>query len=148
VRNDVTTDRLLCFTCEHGATIYLSHDLVRDDDCDAELVCNSLERAQELAEMHLTGRQLTSATIVRSVQASRRVNDHEREPVLTHEGRGLQKQLVLLVGVMRSRVCHVVEHLLLIESEPLGNGNEALRSKGTVAIDIHGHAFTTSLADG
>ena len=48
---------------------------------------------------------------------------------------------------MGSRVRHVVEHLLLIESEPLGDGNEALRSEGTVAIDVHGHTFTATLAD-
>jgi hypothetical protein len=49
---------------------------------------------------------------------------------------------------MGSRVRHVVEHLLLIEAEPLGNRNEALRSESSVAIDVHGHAFTATLADG
>lgn len=148
MRNDVTADRLLCFTCEHGATIYLGHDLVRDDDCHAELVGNSLQRAQELTEMHLTSRQLTSTAVIRSVQSRRRVNDHERKSILTHQGSCLQEKLILLVRVMRSSVGDVIEHLLLVEAEPLGNGNETLGSEGTVAIDVHGHTFTAALADG
>lgn len=91
VGNNVTSNGLLGVGCEHGSTIDLRHDLVGDDDGDAELVSNALERAQKLRQVHLTSRQLASAAEVRAIESSRTIDDHQSEAVLGHQGCSLEE---------------------------------------------------------
>ena len=106
--DNVASNRLLCICCEHGATVDLGHDLVRNDDGYTKLICDSLQRPQELRQVHLSGGELTSAAIVRAVQGCGAVNDHESEAVLGHQSSCLQQKLILLVGVVSSRIGYII----------------------------------------
>jgi hypothetical protein len=147
MRNNMSTNRLLRVSSEHRTAIDLRHNLVGNYDCDAKLVRNSLESAQELSQVHLASGQLTTAAKVSTIESSCAIDHHQCETILRHQGCGLQQKLVLLIGVVCSCICDIVQHLLLIKTESLSNRNESFWSESTLSVDIHGHAFATALCD-
>jgi hypothetical protein len=70
VGNDISTDRLLRIRVEHRtwSAVNLRNNLIRDDDGNPELISQALQSTHELGKVRLTGRQLTTAVEVRSVQ--------------------------------------------------------------------------------
>ena len=76
MRYDMTTDGFFGVCSEHGSSINLSHDLVGDDNCNSKFVCDTLEHAKELRQVHLTGRELTSARVICTIEGSGRVDYH------------------------------------------------------------------------
>ena len=79
VRDDITADRLLRVWIEHRtwASIDLRNDLVRNHHRDAELVCQSLQRAEKFRKVDLPVRELASAGEVRAVKGSGAIDDEE-----------------------------------------------------------------------
>jgi len=112
--NDVASDGLLGIRVEHRtwSTIDLSNDLVGNDHCDSELICQPLKGSHEFRQMRLSGRQLPSSNKIRSVQRCRTINNKKREPRLTHHRRGLVEKLELMVGIVGTRICNIIEHFL------------------------------------
>jgi hypothetical protein len=87
--NNMSSDGLFSVCGKHSASVDLGNDLVCYNNCYAEFVCDSLEGAQKLCQMHLSGTQLTSATKVSSVQSSGGVNHHQGKSIFTHQGSSL-----------------------------------------------------------
>ncbi len=110
MRDDIPADRLLRIRIEHRArpAIDLSHDLIRDDDRDAELVGQPLQRAHELSEVGLARGELAAAGEVGAVEGGGAVDDEEGEAGFAHHVRGLVQQLELVVGVVGAGVGDVV----------------------------------------
>ncbi|PWN97186.1 hypothetical protein FA09DRAFT_64151 [Tilletiopsis washingtonensis] len=119
VRDNVAANRLLVVRARIAGAIDLRHDLVGDDDGDSKLVGQAHQAAQELGQMALPRAQLAAARKVGAVERRERVDDEQREARLGHHGGGLQQQLLLVVGIVRPRVRHVVQHLLAVEAEAL-----------------------------
>ena len=59
----------------------------------------------------------------------------------------MKEELILLIGVMGSGVGYVIEDLLLVKAEALGNWDQTFGSEGSLSVYVHRHAFTTSLCD-
>ena len=97
--------------------------------------------------MHLSCRQLSSSTVVSSVQSGCRINNHECESVFSHKGSSLEQKFVLLVSIVSSSVSNIVKYLLLIKTESFGDWNESLWSESTFTINVHGHSFSAPFAD-
>ena len=51
----------------------------------------------------------------------------------------------MLVGVVCAGVSYVVEDLLFVQAEALGDRNQTLWAECALTVDIHGHAFATAL---
>jgi hypothetical protein len=89
--HDVSSDRLL--VSRHGVAVDGGDDLVGHDDGDAKLVCESLERSEELGEVGLS----------LSIEERRETGKHlgwiwpqRRESKKDEEGGGDEQQRVLL----------------------------------------------------
>jgi hypothetical protein len=52
---NVATDGLFGVCSKHGGSIDLGHDLVGDDNGNSKFVGNTLEHAEKLRQVHLTG---------------------------------------------------------------------------------------------
>src|ERR1700712_2449301 len=109
---DVSSNGLLGIRIEHctWSTIDLGNDLVGNDDCDPELICQPLKSSHKLGQMSLSGRQLSSSNKVCSIQRSGAINDEKREPCLTHHRRSLVEQLKLMIGVVGASIRNIVEN--------------------------------------
>jgi len=127
VCDDVTANRLLGVWVVHArrAAVDLRDDLVRDDDGDAELVGEALQRAHELGQVGLARRQLAAANEVGAVERRGRVDDEQREARLRHHLRRLVQEAELVVRVVGARVGDVVEDFFTGEAEAVGDREEA-----------------------
>jgi hypothetical protein len=65
-----------------------------------------------LRELLLSFGQFATALVIRAEQSRCAVHDNEREPAFNHHGRRLGQQLHLMLGVVRARHGHVVEHVV------------------------------------
>ncbi len=145
--DDVAADRFFRVCRKHCCAVNLCHDLICDDYGHAELVGDALKHAKELCQVHLAGRELASTGVVCPVEGRCRIDYEQREAVLRHEGCCLDEKLVLLVCVVGAGVRYVVQDLLLVEAEALGDGHEPLRPEGALCVYVHGHAFAATLRE-
>lgn len=134
--DDIPSNRLLGVGIEHcGATINLRDDLIRDHDRNAELIRESLEGAHKLRKVGLSCRELAAAREIGSVQAGSGIDDQQREPSLCHHRSRLIQQLQLMIRVVRSRVRHIIQHLLTIQPEPIRHRQQPNGSKRPLCIN-------------
>ena len=138
VRDDIATDRFLRVGIEHGArpAVDLGDDLIRDDDRDAELVREPLQRAHEFRQVRLARGEFAAADEIRAVEAGRGVDDEQREARLAHHLRRLVQQLELMVGIVGPGVRDVVEHLFARKAVAVGDGEESHGAEGAFGVDV------------
>ena len=150
MRDNVPSDRLLRIRIEHGArpAIDLRNDLIGNDDRDAELVREALQRAHEFREVRLAGRELAPAGEVSAVEGGGRVDDKKREAGLAHHVGGLVEELELVVGVVGAGVGDVVEDLLAREAVAVRDGEEAHGAEGPFGVDVEAFAFAAAHIEG
>ena len=150
MRDDVAPNRFLRVRVKHRAraAVDLGHDLIRDDDRNAELVRQALERAHEFGEVGLAGGEFASAGEIGAVEGGGRVDDEEGEAGFAHHGRRLVQELQLMIAVVRSCVGDVVEDLFSVESVPVGDGETADGTKGAFGIDVEAFAFAAAHVEG
>jgi hypothetical protein len=77
-----------------------------------------------------------------------RIDDEENETILRHQGRSLFEELHLLFGVVCPSKDDIFENLFGAHAVTFSDGNEAIRAKTTLSIDIHGLALATALSQG
>ena len=136
--DDVAADRLLRVRIvgHHRPAVDLRHDLVGDDDGDAKLVRQPLERAHELGEVVLARGELAAAGEVGAVEGGGGVDDEQGEAGLGHHLGGLVEELELVVGVVGARVGDVVEDFFTGEAEAFRYGQQADGSVLLVNPDV------------
>lgn len=144
VGEDVTADRLLGVTREHGS-VGIGNDLVGDEDSDAVFVGERLKRAEEASEVLLTIGELTAACVIGAVQGGGRIDDDQGETIFGHHGGGLNEELRLVIGVESLGDSDVVEDIVGIEAVTFSDGAETLGAESTFGVDEESHSFTTAL---
>ena len=122
--------------------------LVCDDDGDAELISDSRERTQELCKLLLPLRELTASSVVRAVQRRGGVDDEQRVAALAHHRARVNKQLGLMLAVVRSCERDVLEDVVRVHAVAAGDLLEALRSKAALRVDVQRLALTSAAIDG
>ncbi|KAI3485224.1 hypothetical protein L1887_51509 [Cichorium endivia] len=147
VRDNVAPNGLLGIRRECGCSVHLRHDLVRDDHRHAELVRQTHQASQELGEVHLSRREFASTGKVGAVERRKRVNDEQREARFGHHRRRLHEQLQLVVGVVGTRIRHVVEHLFAVEPVTLGDSEQTSGTEGTFRVDVQALALASAHVD-
>mmetsp|Transcript_23843 Transcript_23843/g.48703 ORF Transcript_23843/g.48703 Transcript_23843/m.48703 type:complete len:208 (-) Transcript_23843:28-651(-) len=140
VRHDVAPDRLLRVRVE-AHPVHLRHNLVGDDHRHPELVSDALESAQEEPQVLLAAGELASPCVVGAVQRGRAVDDNERVTRLRHHASRLREELHLVVGVVCPRVCHVVQHVVSVQTVSLSDCDEALRTECPFRVDVQRFAL-------
>jgi len=145
VGHDVAADWLLRVGVEHGGAVHLGHHLVGDHHRHAELVCEAHQVAEKPREVHLASRELSTAAVVGPVERGGRVDDNQGVPGLGHHGGSLGEEGELVVGVVGAGEGDVVEDLLPIQAVLLRGGEESLRAKGTLGVNVHALALTAAL---
>jgi len=150
MRDDIPTNRLLRVGIEHGArpTIDLRNHLIGNDDRDAKLIRQTLQRAHELGQMRLARRELPATDEVGAIERRRGVDDQQGKARLAHHGRGLVQQLQLVVGVVGAGVGDVVEDLFAGEAVAVGDGEEAHGAKGALGVDVQTLALAAAHVEG
>ena len=148
--DDIASDGFLGIGIEHGAgpAIDLGDDLVGDDDGDAELVREALQRAHEPGQVRLAVRELAAAGEIGAVEGGGAVDDEEGKAGLAHHLAGLVQQLQLVVGIVGARVGHVVQHLFAVEPVAVGDGEAAHGPEGAFGVDVEAFAFAPAHVEG
>lgn len=148
VGDDVATDGLLGIRHKHRSSIDLGHHLIGDHHRHAKLVGQTLQFPEEATEMHLAISELTSTTVVGSIKGSGTIHDDEGVVLLAHHGRSSDEELSLVVSVVGTGDSDVVEDVLAVETKPLSNGHETLRTERSLSVDVEGTTVSTSLIEG
>lgn len=92
-------------------------NLVGDDNGNGKNVSKLLEASQESAKVDLADRKFAAAIELRAVVGCCTVDNDQREAGLKHHSSSLREQLHLVVGVMGSCICHIVECGFRVEVE-------------------------------
>ena len=147
VGDDVPADGLLVVAREEGR-VGVGDDLVGDDDGGAVFLGQTLEGTEELAELLLAISELAAAGEVGAEERGGGVDDDDSKSVLSHHCGRLGEKLLLMFAVVGAGAGDVVEDVVGVEAEALGDGAEALGTEGAFGVDVEGHAFGAALVEG
>lgn len=144
--NNVSADGFLGVRVEHcrGAAIDLRHDLIGDDNGNAEFVGQSLECTHEFGQVTLSARELSAAREIRAVECRGTVDDQQREPRLGHHLCCLVEELELMIGVVGTSVGDIVQDFFAGEPIPVRHRQKSNRTKGSLCIDVQALPFAAA----
>mmetsp|Transcript_34704 Transcript_34704/g.107876 ORF Transcript_34704/g.107876 Transcript_34704/m.107876 type:complete len:391 (-) Transcript_34704:51-1223(-) len=119
--------------------------LVCDDDGHAVLVGDALQLPQEAVQRLLPLRQLVAADVVGAEEARGAVHDQQCVAGLAEDPAHLGEELLLVLGVVRAGVRHVLQDVLLVEAVSACNGDEPLRPERALRVDVESLALRAAV---
>mmetsp|Transcript_29089 Transcript_29089/g.84532 ORF Transcript_29089/g.84532 Transcript_29089/m.84532 type:complete len:236 (+) Transcript_29089:347-1054(+) len=145
--DDVAADGLGRVLGERHA-VGVGHDLVGNEDGDAEFLGETGQLPEELGHLHLPLGQLAPARIIGPEQGRGRIHHDEGVAILAEDGGRHLEELHLMLAVVGAGVRDVLEGGDGVHVEPLGDGLEPFGAEGPLGVDVHGLALGTAVGDG
>lgn len=146
--NYIASDRLLGVDCVSHAAAGISCHLVCYEDRDVELLTYFLQSAKNPVEHLLPLGQFASAGEVNPERCHYRIDNKQSVCVLNHYGSGLHEESYQGIDGMCSTDHDVIQNLLSIQIESLGDGLDAFWSKGILGVNEHNFPLTPTLRFG
>jgi hypothetical protein len=148
MRDDVASDGLLGVDCVSHAATGVSCHLVGYEDRHVELLTDFLQPAKNPVEHLLPLGQFASTGVVDPERRHNRIDNNQSECVFNHDGRRLLEESDQGIDGMRSTDHDVIQNLLGIQVESLGNALNAFWAEGILGVNEHNLPLTPTLRSG
>ena len=143
--HDVASHWLLGVNSISHATTRISSHLICYEHCDIELLTDFLQLAHNSVQDLLALGQFTSTRVVNPEWSHDGVHHQKCKLVLDHLPSGLHHQIDETVHCEGPSHKDIVEDLLSIEVESIGNGLDTLRSECVLSVDVQHFALPAAL---